>query len=230
MHNFRNSSSDHRNLLGLFKLSTLSPLQQPFTTIRSALKLASFYTIPYIQTVWNIYCTKLHTPPPPSQLTTRPHHRTPRVSSHAPRVIVLSGNNATMSLQTVNDHIPTLYTRKTRRKIQPTPSTSSNTLPLCNSSKITNYFPLTQPVQHSQLPTHTSPLTNPTPIHSPFLPRYTPLLHPPSKDTVTPPRVYHPHFYPLNTQPDPHPNKRLFQHKIPLLPLTYPSPPSKSTT
>ena len=176
MHNFDNPSADHRNLLGLFQLSTISSLQQPFNTIRAALKQVSFYSIPYIQTVWKVYCTQLHNPSTPSQHSTPTHQRSQRVTSHAPRVIVLSGNNATMSLQTVNDHIPNLYSRKTRRKQNPQPSNSTSTPSPSPHSSITRYFPLTQPVQHSQLPNNTSPLTNPTASQSP-IPRS---LSPPS--------------------------------------------------
>ena len=177
MTNFYNSPSDHRNLLGLFKLSTISPLQQPFTNMRSALTQVALYTIPYLQTVWKLYCTQLHNSSPTPSPHPRPHLHSPSTrsfTSNAPRVIILSGNNATMSLQTVNDHVPTLYTRKTRRKPRPTPITSTHTQHSINSSTsstITHYFPLTQPFQHSQIPTPISPITPPSPTHSPTSPK-----------------------------------------------------------
>ena len=80
---------------------------------------------------------------PPSNLVFS--HRIPR----PPQLTIIAGNNASIALQTVNEHAPkAYYSHRTRTSHQTRPTTlrtpsPQSSIPTLNP--ITSYFPLTQP-------------------------------------------------------------------------------------
>ena len=153
--NFISTPCDHRNLLGLFANSQLNAIQSDFPLLRSALKLIANLTIPYIKEVWTKYCSHTHTKPnaqSPFNSNSVNYPPTPR----PPRLIILSGNNATMTLTTVNDHPPAVYSSHRSRGSHTlhkspapshTPHRYSSSTPTRN--QITTYL--------TALPSHPSP-------------------------------------------------------------------------
>ena len=134
----------------------LNTHQSISTTLKTAYFSILNITIPYISEVWKIYCTETH----PNTTTTTPQPSRSRSIQHLPQLIILSGNNATLSTTTINDHQPKAYFRKNHKK---TPTPPINPPP--SQPTISHYFPLTQP-SHSSLK-HPSPTPcRPPPPHN----------------------------------------------------------------
>ena len=145
-----NTVPDHRCLLGLVHTHHLPP-HKPFHEIVKAYQSIAQHTIPYISTIWKTYCTISHN----SDNTPTPNTSS-RNSTCLPRLTIISGNNGTLSTQTINDHQPTAYSRKKRqhKRPQPTHDPSQRQLPL--------HFLLTRPTPSSA--------TRITPTPTPALP------------------------------------------------------------
>ena len=151
-----NTEPDHRCLLGLLIHDTLSPPQSVSTHLKQAFLPILNLTIPYISDAWKIYCNETH-----PNLTSTPlltPHLPP--ASRIPRLIIISGNNATLSTTTINDHQPRAYFRKNRTQKRKSPAILSP-----SQTSISRYFSLTQPSQSTRsfpLP-QTHPTSSPQP-------------------------------------------------------------------
>ena len=142
LHNLTKPHPDHRNLLGLFPVTDLVPLNLDFPSTRAALKQLCSYTIPYLQNTWSLYCHETHISQPSSPPRSPSLSSTSR-SSHPPRLIILSGNNATISLQTVNDFPPSLYHTRSKRSSRtkhPTPSSLTSLSQPLTQTPIIQFF------------------------------------------------------------------------------------------
>ena len=179
-----NTSPDHRCLLGLVQTQQLPP-NTTLKQITNAYQPIIQQTIPYISEIWKIYCTISH-----NTITPTTQHITPNNTQTQSRLTIITGNNGTMSTQTIIEHQPTTYFRKGRRnnRQQPLPDPTQRTLP-------THYL-LTQTTTPSPRTTP-EPTRNNTPYPNPHT------LTPP-KDELwrSPRRPSHPHLpLPTNTQP-----------------------------
>ncbi len=121
---------DHRNLLGLFHIPSLPSPFPPLATMRKTLHEVITITAPFIKHAWTTYCDLTHPRNLPS-----PSRPSQSSQSQPSRLIVISGNNATLSLETVQDHStqpPYTYAAKTiipRAGLALLPSTITFTLP-----------------------------------------------------------------------------------------------------
>ena len=112
--------------------------------IQHALLHCYVFTIRYLTAVWSIYYQHTHLPQPHKS---SPHSRIiPQQPSRPPRLIILSGNNATIKLTTVHDHAPSSYQpRSTRiKKSHKSHSKLPGSHPPKRSlSTISKFFPFT---------------------------------------------------------------------------------------
>ena len=132
---------DHRCLLGLLTHNAITTHSSVTNTLTTAYLSFLHFTIPYISEAWKIYCNETH-PNTPSY----PRRQPPLLlTQQLPRLIIISGNNATLSTTTINDHQPRAYFRKNRKKQHSPPNTLSQ-----SQTTISHYFPLTQPSQSTQ--------------------------------------------------------------------------------
>ena len=106
-----NTEPDHRCLLGLLSQEALTNHQTVTETLKKAYLSILNITVPYISEVWKIYCNETHSVNTSNPLRPSPSHLT----QHLPKLIVISGNNATLSTTTINDHQPPAYFRKTKK-------------------------------------------------------------------------------------------------------------------
>ena len=136
-----NPEPDHRCLLGLLTQDAITTHTSVSNTLTTAYLSFLHFTIPYISEAWKIYCTETHPTLPPTP--SRPSQITP--PQRLPRLIIISGNNATLSTTTINDHQPRAYFRKNRTKQHSPTATLSP-----SQTTISHYFPLTQPSQSTQ--------------------------------------------------------------------------------
>ena len=176
--NFTSTYPDHRNLLGLYHTPTQIAPHHPLSSLKAALKIILPETVPFIQEVWKFYCMSTHSHP--DTQTTVSNTLTDTVTTapqlRRPRLIILSGNNATMTLQTIQGLPPSNYTRRPRHKhtephnlhqqsqrtiLELFPKLHSSILPLTHQhSPLTPSTPF-QLTQHLTLSTSTLP-TNQT--------------------------------------------------------------------
>ena len=183
--NLTSANPDHRTLLGLFHAPTILSHLTNTKLLTKLLSSILNITSHYMTATWKIYNT----------LTHPPHHNSPTLISisakpfnthtqTAPQLLIISGNNGTLSLKQVHDHLPKQYVSKQRKSHSrqhshlPTPSqpliTShfikphinkpASQLPLPSTPIITK--PIQQPSPHSP---PTTPISSPTPPHpAPF--------------------------------------------------------------
>ena len=100
---FNSNLPDHRILLGLFHLPSLPTPLAPLLSIKPPLQDIVHLTAPFLRDCWKKYCEFTH--PPHSQTT----NQSSQSSQQPSRFLVISGNSAILSLQTVQDHPPPLY-------------------------------------------------------------------------------------------------------------------------
>ena len=191
--NFTSHAPDHRTLLGLLHTPSLTALPPAHLHLTTLLSDIINITAPYIAAAWKIYNRITHPnnthPTPPTQHTLSQSSST----NNAPQLLlIISGNNGTLSVQPVQDHPPRDYksTRRKRHSRPPPPSTlnphqppitkhfgsqRSRTLP--QTSRAPN-VPPTPCVQFTPLPNHTTITTNTT-INTPTPSRSSPSTHAP---------------------------------------------------
>ena len=174
--NFTSDNPDHRTLLGLLHAPTLLP---HITNPKAHKKLlANILTItaPFIVATWKTYNT----------LTHQSHHSSPTLApvsilpkypqkASAPRLLIISGNNGSLSLQQVHDHLPRQYTSKQRKpppRLNPPHHLPPNSLITSHFTSKSNQLPASQPLPPLTPTTITTDKThNPTYIPaSPILP------------------------------------------------------------
>ena len=202
-----NTSPDHRCLLGLVPAQQL-PLQKTFKQITKNYQLIVQQTVPFISTIWKAYCTISHTNTIPTNTRNTTSNTIP-----LPRLTIITGNNGTISTQTITDHQPPAYFRKKRKskRYQPLHDPTQRTLSI-HYLQTQNTPPLqvrnnTEPTTHHTTYSQCDPLTpivseqwqspsNPArrilavPTHS----------HPPTQDNN-----YHNNFSPLEITDNPNP-------------------------
>ena len=133
-----NPEPDHRCLLGLLTQDTLSTHQSVTHPLKQAYLPILNITIPYISDAWKIYCNETH-PNLPSNPIRQPHLQS---APQLPRLLIISGNNATLTTTIINDHQPRAYFRTNRLKHHLPPPILPPSQP-----PISRYFSLTQPSQ-----------------------------------------------------------------------------------
>ena len=219
--NLTSTISDHRSLLGLFPTHHLNTAQLDFPTARKIVKQLSQLTIPYLNTVWSVYCSYTH-PPKPHNFTSTllPLQNLPR----PPRLTIISGNNATITLTTIDDHAPSSYRSRSIRIRKPAKLPSSNQAPHRPQSTIPHFFSITKGRS-----TPTASQSAPTPHLTPPSP-YTKFQHPsttPSNIPSPEPTLFHSPKHPLKThlfspnQKDNHPPSQA-HNTFSLLPVSEP--------
>ena len=136
-----NTSPDYRCLFGLVHTQQLPP-HKTLKQITNAYQPIIQQTIPYISEIWKVYCTISH-----NTITPTPQLTTPSNTLTQSRLTIITGNNGTISTQTIIEHQPPTYFRKRRRnnRHNPLPDPTQGT---CRSI---SRFPL-------------SPLSSPLPI------------------------------------------------------------------
>ena len=191
--NFTSSTPDHRNLLGLFYPPYLSiPLPQHKVITAIFLPIVRI-TAPYIHDVWKTYNTITH---PPTSIS-QPHshqsiHSQPSTTTNRPhRLLIISGNNGTLSLQSVIDHPPGKYQPSRGKKRTRTDSTQKST----QQPLITSHFALLTSHAHHIPSRNLSPQNSfshsTTTTSSPFPDAPAPLTTIPSNPSpTTPPQQF----------------------------------------
>ena len=184
IHNFSAPQPDHRNLLGLFHPPTQFDQAQSLSPLKSALRLILPETIPFLQQAWKLYCAYTHSQLQNTQDTHNPAGTFPIASSRtSPRLIILSGNNATMSLQTVHDLPPSNYTRRSK------PQTRQHRFQHQPSQRtILQIFPN---LKNSILPLIPEQIPLPAPSSSPPISPDILLTSPPPSSVSSHPRTQH---------------------------------------
>ena len=163
--NFDSPSPDHRNLLGLFHIPSLCIELPQYRSLTKFFYKVVAITAPYISAVWKLYNDLTHSP------STHPTPHSPPTCQSSPftpapsRLLIISGNNGALSLQTVQDHPPAKYHSTRRRKRTPHSDPSH-----LSQTKISTLFNPTPPtLSQSQTLLHTTLTSNPS-SSSPHLP------------------------------------------------------------
>ena len=180
-----NTSPDYRCLFGLVHTQQLPP-HKTLKQITNAYQPIIQQTIPYISEIWKVYCTISH-----NTITPTPQLTTPSSTLTQSRLTIITGNNGTISTQTIIEHQPPTYFRKRRRnnRHNPLPDPTQRTLPM--------HYLLTQTTTSSQ----PKPTPEPTRNHTPYPSPHT--LKPPKEELWHfPRRSSHPHLsLPTHTKP-----------------------------
>ena len=176
--NLNSPSPDHRNLLGLFHIPSLSIELPQYRSLTKFFYKVVEITAPYISAVWKLYNDLTHSP----STNSTPHSPTTCQSSpftpSSSRLLIISGNSCTLSLKTVQDHPPAKY-RSTQRKKR----TPYSYPPRNSQTKISNLFITTPPTLFQSQTLLNTTLTSNSSSSSPHL--TTPNSLPPSRSQTS---------------------------------------------
>ena len=210
--NFNSLTPDHRSLLGLFHAPSLPEPIPNHLVLTSIFTNILPLTASFISAAWKIYndithsvthnnsSKTTHTSIPPS------YTPTPKPT----RLLVISGNNGTLTLQDVHDHPPKAY--QTRRKKQSRKPILPHHLP--SKSLITAHFSSNNSTQPP------SPMSTICPINHSHSPTSFPNMNAP----------VHTHHQPPPAIPLSMPPEFTFPRKPHRLPTGPPRPPIQSST
>ena len=114
------NTSDHRCLLGLVPISIL-PSSAQFTTLQRVYQLITKLTVPYISVIWKTYCSLTHNSDSLSE-----SHQTRSNLYSSPRPTVISGNNGTLTTETITAHYHSTFVSSANKAVKTIPPITHN--------------------------------------------------------------------------------------------------------